>query len=260
MASDSAQARTRRWPWALGVVIGTVSVAAAMLVLGAVDVDRIEFTGLHRVSFDEALEAVSIRPGDAMPLIDTSAAEESLRKLPWIGDAHARRRWPSTVEIEISERRAIALALQAPQKWVLVDTEGRVLSGALADPPTLPRLSGIRAASAAGGFLSDDADTMLEIVEALAPAQGLVIESVWRDERGDLRARLRLLRPRAQLEVVLGDDTAIAAKVAAVATVVGNLSDTAQADAVGTGISELDVSVPRLPVLRTPSQARPQGP
>ncbi len=234
-----------------------ISLAVGVLASGAVDVDRIEFTGLHRVSFDEAIEAVSIRAGDAMLLINTSEAAESLQELPWIDNAQVRRRWPGTVEVEITERRAIALALQAPQTWVLVDTEGRVLTGALADPPKLPRLSGIHAAPAAGGFLSDDADAMLEVVEALSAAHGLVIESVWRDQRGDLRARLRMLAQRAYLGVVLGDNSRIAAKSAAVATVVGKLSETAQTGTDDADISELDVSVPRLPVLRTGSEARP---
>ena len=64
-----------------------ISLAVGVLASGAVDVDRIEFTGLHRVSLDEAIEAVSIRAGDAMPLVDTSEAEESLQKLPWIDNA-----------------------------------------------------------------------------------------------------------------------------------------------------------------------------
>ncbi len=258
MPSDAVGARTRRWGWALGGVVGTIALAIGVLASGAVDVDRIEFTGLHRVSFDEAIDAVGIHSGDAMPLIDTSEAEASLRKLPWIENARVRRQWPGTVDIEITERRAIALALQAPQRWVLVDTDGRVLTEALADPPQVPRLSGIRAAPAMGGFLSGDGDAMLEAVEALTPARGLVIESVWRDQRGDLRARLRVLAPRAQLEVILGDDSAIVAKAAAVATVVGQLADAAQAGAESADIRELDVSVPRLPVLRTGSEAQPQ--
>ena len=260
MPDDTVEARTRRWPWALGGAIGAIALAVGMLASGAVDVDRIEFTGLHRVSFDEAIDAVGVRVGDSMPLINTTGAEESLRQLPWVGNARVRRKWPGTVGVEITERRAIALALRAPQRWALVDTEGRVLTEALADPPKLPRLSGIHAAPAAGGFLSDDAGAMLEVVEALTPADGLVVESVWRDQRGDLRARLQLFGPRAQLEVVLGDDSAIAAKATAVATVVGSLAETAETGAESTDISELDVSVPRLPVLRTGSDARPQTP
>ena len=47
-----------------------------------------------------------------------------------------------------------------------------------------------------------------EVVEALSAAHGLVIESVWRDQRGDLRARLRVLAQHAYLEVILGDNSA----------------------------------------------------
>lgn len=258
--TNADRGRGRRWAWLLASVIATACVGLLVLTGGATDVDRIEFGGLHRTSLDEATEAVGISIGDALVFIDAQEAEASLRTLPWVDDARVRKRWPGTVEVEISERVGLALALSAPDRWVLVDAHGRVLTGALASPPLLPRLSGIRAAPAPGAFLGADAEAMLAVVDALASQPPLELKAVWRDNRSDLRARLRRQDSVGELEIVLGDDSALAAKAAAIAAVVGT-SDNAGLPSDGAreitgdvseGI-ELDVSVPHLPVLRSRS-------
>lgn len=259
-ATNADRGRGRRWAWLLASAIAVVIVGLLGLSSGAIDVDRIEFGGLHRTSLDDATEAVGISIGDALVFVDTREAEASLRTLPWVDDARVRKRWPGTVEVEISERVGLALALSAPGRWALVDAHGRVLTRALVSPPPLPRLSGIRAAPAPGAFLGADAEAMLAVVHALASQPALELKAVWRNGRNDLRARLHRQASVGELEIVLGDDSALAAKAAAIAAVVGTSNDAELLfdDAreitgdVSEGI-ELDVSVPHLPVLRSPS-------
>ena len=217
------------------------ALAAALLMAGIFDVDRVDFSGLHRVSYDEAGQAVGIGVGDFMVTLDTGEAEQSLEALPWIAEARVRRRWPATVQADIVERSEAALALAAAHSWVLADIEGRVLTPPLAVLPPLPRLSGIAAAPAPGGFLADDADALLAVLHAAQGQPEFEVVALWRDERGDIRARLRQQPDGLVLEAALGDDSAIGAKIAAIAAVIGEMTS---ADAV------LDVSVPRLPVLR----------
>jgi cell division protein FtsQ len=217
------------------------SVASILLALGAFEVNRIHFSGLHRVSYDEASGAAGIHAGDFMATLDTGAAERSLEDLPWIDEAQVRRRWPATVEVDIVERTGAAIALAAPDSWVLTDIEGRVLTSPLAVLPELPRLSGIAAAPGPGGFLASDADALLAALSAAHGQPEFVIDAIWRDRRGDIRARVRQRPGDLVLEVALGDESAIGAKTAAIAAVVGGVT---ASDAI------LDVSVPHLPVLR----------
>ena len=219
---------------------GVIAVAA-----GAFDVDRVDFSGLHRVSYDEAYRAADIKPGDFIGTLDVDGARDGLGELPWVRSAQIRRRWGGTVEIDIVERTPAALALTAPERWVLVDREGRVLTAALAVPPALPRLSGISAAPAAGGHLAPDADGLLDVLDAAGGQPGFEVTAVWRDRRGDLRARVRRQSDGAVIEVTLGDEEAIGAKTAAIAAVVSGLEPS--------GVI-LDVSVAHLPVVRAENQ------
>ena len=233
--------RRRRWLTAAALGAIVISVVTILLAAGTFEVDRIHFNGLHRVSYDEAHEAAGIRTGDFMGTLDTGEAERSLEELPWVADARVQRRWPASVEVDIVERTGAAIALAAPGSWVLIDIEGRVLTSPLAVMPEHPRLSGIAAAPGPGGFLASDASALLAALSAADGQPEYVIAAIWRDRRGDIRARVRQQPGDLVLEVSLGDESAIGAKTAAIAAVIGEMTSS---DAI------LDVSVPHLPVLR----------
>ena len=218
------------------------SAAAILLAAGTFEVDRVDFRGLHRVSYDEAYEAAGIHPGDFMGTLDVGRAEQSLKDLPWIADARIGRRWPALVDVDIIERTEAAVALTAPDRWVLVDIEGRVLTSPLAILPELPRLSGIAAAPKPGGFLARDADALLAVVDAARGQPEFEVAALWRDKRGDIGARVRQQPGDLLVEVALGDGSAIGAKTAAIAAVIGEMQRSEPI---------LDVSVPHLPVLRS---------
>ncbi len=233
--------RRRRWLTVAALGVIATSVATILLAAGTFEVDHIHFSGLHRVSYDEANKAADIRIGDFMGTLDTGEAERSLEELPWVADARVRRRWPASVEVDIAERTGAAIALAAPDSWVLIDIEGRVLTSPLAVLPEHPRLSGIAAAPGPGGFLASDADALLAALSAARGQPEYVVASLWRDRRGDIRARVRQQPGDLMLEVTLGDESAIGAKTAAIAAVIGEMT---------TSHATLDVSVPHLPVLR----------
>ena len=231
----------KRWLIAAALAAVVLSIGTIILAAGTFEVDRIHFSGLHQVSYDEAYRAAGIRAGDFMGTLDAGDGEQSLEELPWIADARIRRRWPATVEVDVVERTAVALALAAPGSWVLIDIDGRILTSPLVAPPELPRLSGISAAPEAGGYLASDAEALLGVLDAARGQPGFAVVALWRDQRGDVRARVRREPGGLVFEVVLGDESAIGAKTAAIAAVV---SDLEHSDTI------LDVSVPHLPVLR----------
>lgn len=244
-AAEREEHRPRRWLTAmvLGAVVALL--AAILLTAGTFEVDRIHFGGLHRVSYDEAYQAAGIRVGDFMGTLNAGQVERSLEALPWIADARVRRRWPATVEVDVVERSEAAIALAAPGSWVLADIEGRILTSPLTVLPELARLSGIAAAPEPGAFLADDADALLAFLSAAHGQPEFVVVALWRDQRGDMRARVRRRSSDLVLEAALGDESAIGAKTTAIAAVIGEMTSS---DAT------LDVSVPHLPVLRPSSE------
>ncbi len=227
----------------LVVTLSVVGLAFGALVASRsslLDVDRIEVYGIDRVSLRETEEVLGFELGSPLLTLNLGSAEDALKTLPWIDDAEVRRSWRGTIEIEVTERYPVAIALAQPDQWVLVDPEGRVLSEPLAVAPDLPRLSGLRAAPGLGEFMDADSGAALAVVRALPSSVHDRAYGVWRDERGELRIGID-----DGPTILLGDDDRLRAKVAAAATMLDHLA------VEGVDAVHLDVSVPNLPVVRT---------
>lgn len=267
----------------LAAVASAIAAIAGLAISPFADVDEVTIFGLHRVSLAEATEALGFGPGRPMVAINTGAAAEALEEIAWIATASVERQWPGTVDVIVTERAPVAVALAAPDRWVLVDSGARVLSepiGAAEVAATeLARISGIRAAGPPGSFLGNDAVAPLAALSGLtegvpgvasAPLAPGEIYAVWRDEREGL-----MVDTTIGVRLVLGDDTQLRSKIVAVGAVLDHKRATAP-DATGeratgepaTGEPDpqpdrqpdrqpapqpttlLDVSVPHLPVER----------
>jgi hypothetical protein len=216
----------------IGVVAGSWFVTRSPLL----DVDHVRVAGASRTTAADIADAGGVGPGTAMLDIRAATVERRLQQLPWVDAVAVSLRWPGTVSVRLTERTAVAVALSAPDSWVLVDGAGRVLGPAPADS-TLPRLSGIHAAGEPGTALDADARAALDVV---AVADGhLDVSGVYRQD-GELWARLG-----SGLPVRFGDDQQLDLKVLAAATVVDQLAAT------GTSAWAVDVSVPTAPVAKT---------
>lgn len=222
-----------------------------------VDVDRVEVHGLDRVGRSAAVDALAIPEGAPMFFVDEQAAADRIEALPWVATADVRRSWPGSIVIDITERSPIAIALAAPDSWVMVDADGRVLSEAVVPPPPLPRLSGLRGAGAPGDHLADDAEAPLAVVAALEVSLGHqqfdlllgeAIRGIYRDQRGELRVLFSAseMTPGGG-EFIIGDDDALRAKVAAMRTMLELMSSEGREGWL------IDVSVPNLPVVVDPT-------
>lgn len=225
----------------LGVVVLVVGLAFAGLIVSRselLDVDSIDVYGLDRVSMRSVETALDVELGSMLLTFDPAKSEAAIEQLPWVREAQVERSWSGAVTVEIVERTPVALALTAPDTWVVVDGDGRVLSGPLVDPPLLPRVSGVRAAGELGSFMAPDSAAPIAVVEALPGPLAERVYGVWRDDRGELR-----LGVTDGPTVVLGADDRLRAKVAAAATMLDQLA------AEGLEPTELDVSVPNLPIV-----------
>jgi hypothetical protein len=216
----------------VGLVAGSWFVTRSPLL----DVDHVRVAGASRTTATDIADAGGVGPGKAMLDIRAATVERRLQELPWVDTVAVSLRWPGTVSVRLTERAAVALALSAPDTWVLIDGAGRVLGPAPADSP-LPRLSGIHAAGEPGTLLDADARAALDVV-AVADDH-LDVSGVYRKD-GELWVRLG-----SGLPVRLGDDEHLDLKVLAAATVIEQLA------ASGTSAWAIDVSVPSAPVAKT---------
>jgi cell division protein FtsQ len=105
-------------------------------------VREIRFQGLSRTQPEELLALLPVRRGDHLWAVDPAAAEAALLRDPWVARAEVQRRFPSSLEIEVTERRAAAL-LDLGDLY-LVDAQGAVFKRAApGDGLDLPVVTGI---------------------------------------------------------------------------------------------------------------------
>jgi cell division protein FtsQ len=118
-----------------------VSVAVVALAGGAagatrspiLEVDLVVVCGAEHLAAGSVLHTAGLACGDLMVDIDTGAAARRIERLSWVASAEVHRRWPGTVQVRVTERRAAA-AVPVVGGWATVDASGRVLERA-ADLP-----------------------------------------------------------------------------------------------------------------------------
>lgn len=97
------------------------------------DVRQVEVTGLAVESEAAAAEdAAAIPEGTPLFRLDGAAVAARVSQLPPVAAVQVHRRWPHTVEIEVTARTPV-LALADGDDWQLVDADGiafRTVSGA----------------------------------------------------------------------------------------------------------------------------------
>jgi cell division septal protein FtsQ len=95
-----------------------------------------------RVSADELRALAGVQLGDRLLAVDPDAVAARLTTHPWILAARVRRELPSTLAIEVTERRAVASALLGA--LYLLDAEGRPFKRAtFAEADGLPVVTGV---------------------------------------------------------------------------------------------------------------------
>ncbi|HET6775527.1 MAG TPA: FtsQ-type POTRA domain-containing protein [Acidimicrobiales bacterium] len=259
---DAGKRRLRRLTLVLAVlalVVGAAVAARSPLL----NVDRVEVTGADQTSVGAVLEAAAVEPGEPLVLVDVDAAARRVEELPWVDDATVARRWPSTVEVQVSEREPAALAQVTGAHIALVDAEGRVLAierwpddgrtgpaggpgdggaeaggegapaeGAPAGPARLAVLTDVDGPVVEGGTLDHDAGEALRVAVAVAERMPGAVASVSTDFEAEL-ADGGIIR--------FGDAERLDAKVTAAKTVLDQVDLSC--------LAVLDVRVPGSPAL-----------
>ena len=230
----------RRRLWFLVVV--TVILALTGGAVGAsrsplLDVDRVEVRGTTRTPRPAVLAASGLARHPLMVDVDTRRVVREVELLPWVLGARARRAWPGTVVIDVTERTPAAV-VRAGSGWAVVDVAGRVLEVTADRPPATPALVGGPPAGAPGTTLGAAAADPLRVVSALPPPLRERVGEVAAVQGGELV--LQLVRPPGS-EVRLGRPDNLELKLTSAATVLekANLAR----------LAALDVRVPSAPAL-----------
>ncbi|MDJ0765047.1 MAG: FtsQ-type POTRA domain-containing protein [Myxococcota bacterium] len=121
-----------------------------------------EIKGLRRLTEDDILAAARIKTGSNIFTIDCERAKKNLEDHLWILEAAVKRRLPRSVDVTITERRAVAMVLfDVPY---LVDDLGDVFKRwVTGDPIPFPMLTGFPRKE----FASDKETIVASIRDAL---------------------------------------------------------------------------------------------
>ncbi|MCU1496524.1 MAG: Polypeptide-transport-associated domain protein FtsQ-type [Acidimicrobiales bacterium] len=207
VARDLGRRRRRRLltlALVTAVVLGVIGVTRS----AALDVDHVRITGAARSDAGAVAERAGISRGRAMTSIDIDAATRRIEELPWVADARVARRWPGTVDIEVTERQPVVVAGEG-RGSVLVDRDGRILGPASDADVGLP-LTGPDPVAQPGAFLPSVRRPLVAVVADLpAPLRDQV-------RRALLAHGGYALDLDDGTRVLLGDDTRLRAKAEAV--------------------------------------------
>lgn len=103
---------------------------------------RVRVSGVDRASEAALVKLGGITLGTNLFVLDTGAIERALGAHPWVKHVTVRRRWPSTLSIEVTEHAPIAM--MSLGDLYLVNTDGEPFKRVQAtEPIDLPLLTGI---------------------------------------------------------------------------------------------------------------------
>jgi cell division protein FtsQ len=227
--------RTRRVIAGLTLVAAVLAAAYFLWLRDSslVRVEEVTVTGLRTAEAGDIRKLLDDAARDMTTLnVDEEALEAAAAGYPSVAGIEAEADLPHALAIEVIERRPIAMLEGPDGREVPVAADGTMLPdfGSRDSLALLPAT--VRSAE---GRLEDQAGlTALAAVAASPPALAGRIEAVEGDEEGDLVATLE-----DGLQVLLGDDSRLDAKWAAVAAAI------AEGGAADAGY--VDVSLPERP-------------
>ena len=135
----------RRWGMWRPLLLAFVALVALGAVVWAVwfssllGVDEVTVDGVEYLDERQVLEAAGIADAHPLVRVDPSAVRRRVEALAPVADAEVSRRFPGTVRIHVTERRAVAVSLVGG-RWSGIDAEGVVFRQYPKFPRGLPRV------------------------------------------------------------------------------------------------------------------------
>lgn len=227
----------------LRILLGCVAVVVLALAVGGAgrsplfDVDYVDVRGLDQTARSEVVDAGGLRGHPALLDVDTGEVAGQVEALPWVLDATARREWPGTIRIDITERRPAAVLPATAGRWALADRTGRILRIGGEKPSGLPVIGNIEPPERAGDSVAVAATPSLRVAAELPPSVRERVADIATLEGGVVE--LQLVPPGGVVR--LGPPVDLDEKLSVLATVLQG-ADLAS-------VRVIDVRVPRAPAL-----------
>jgi cell division protein FtsQ len=112
------------------ILLGVAGLLVALLVsvglLWALPILRVSgyaVTGNVHTPEEQVIEATGVAEGDNLARVDAGRAARGVADLPWVHSATVSRGWPGTLEVAITERRAVLYTREADGEH-LIDEDG----------------------------------------------------------------------------------------------------------------------------------------
>lgn len=188
-AKAVAQRSGRRRAWrrralrALSVLLPLAVLAWVVLASPFLAVDRIQVTGVERLTPEQVVEIAGVPLGTPLARVDTDRTLAQVSSLAPARQVRVRRVWPTTLRIDVTERVAVA-AVTAGRGALLIDSGGVAFGTEPAAPAGLPQLEVTSPAR-------DDPATRAALEVLLALPE-------------DLRARVEVVRAATSVDVSFG--------------------------------------------------------
>jgi cell division protein FtsQ len=117
--------------------------AVAWLLVGSpyVRYATLRIVGNERAPATQLRHLVDLPQGDPLVMLDLDLAAQGAMRHPWVRSAEARRSFPDTVVLQITEREVVAVAVL--DELYLVDRDGRIFTKAEAGDLDHPYLTGL---------------------------------------------------------------------------------------------------------------------
>lgn len=178
------RAQGRRRLRVLLVVLGLVAAGSGGLVAlhsPLFSARHVQVVGAVHVPDAEVLLVAGLEHHPPLVDVDAAGAADRLRALAWVRTASVELRWPDSVRVVVTERRAAAAVAGSGSRagrWALLDGTGRVLAWKATAPPGLPRLVSPAVAGTAGRFLGPAAGPGLDVVRSLPGQLPVAVGSI----------------------------------------------------------------------------------
>jgi len=133
--------RRRRWAAAIAAAVLLVGLGWLALFSPWLLVERVQVSGTTRVDAGNVHQIVDAEVGRPMVLLDPRAVSRRVAALPLVKTVTTTRRWPSTVQVRVTERVPVAAVPAADGGgYRLVDRDGVEVEAVSARPVTVPFL------------------------------------------------------------------------------------------------------------------------
>lgn len=185
--SDRRRAWRRRVLRTLSVLLPLAALAWVVLASPLLAVDRVQVTGVERLTPEQVVEVAGVPLGTPLARVDTGRTGAQVASLAPARQVRVRRVWPTTLRIDVVERVAVAAVTggrDAGDGALLLDSGGVDFATEPTVPAGLPQLE-----VASPGRDDPATRAALEVLLALPD---------------DLRARVEVVRAATPVDVSLG--------------------------------------------------------